>query len=86
MMKNMMVICKSKLDDLRVDQHQKDITKIVEKDVTAILDGKTYEQLSELQRKIQAKLSSGEPLDVEYWESLLKNLLVWKARVNKLFL
>lgn len=78
----MMVVCKDRLDKLRADKLRgKDASAVVENDVSAILNGKSYEQLSQLQRQIQAKLSSGEPVDVEYWEGLLKSLLVWKAKV-----
>lgn len=79
----MMVVCKDSLDRLRADRARgKDASSIVENDVSAILNGKSYEQLSQLQRQIQAKLTSGEPVDVDYWEGLLKNLLVWKAKVR----
>ena len=80
---NMMVVCKDWLERLRSQKARgNDTTAIVENDVSAILNGKTYEQLSQLQRQIQAKLTSGEPVDVEYWEGLLKTLLVWKAKVR----
>lgn len=79
----MMVVCKDWLERLRSDQAKgRDVTAIVENDVSAILNGKSSEQLSQLQRQIQAKLASGEPIDVDYWEGLLKSLLVWKAKVR----
>lgn len=53
----------------------------VESDIAALLAGKTYDQLVSLQRQIQDKLTSGEPVDVDYWEGLLKKLLVWKSKV-----
>ncbi|KAJ1309131.1 hypothetical protein OPQ81_004807 [Rhizoctonia solani] len=77
---NMMVVCKDRLDQL----HSNTIgnNSSVESDISALLSGKTYEQLSQLQRQIQSKLSSGEPIDVDYWEGLLKSLLVWKAKAK----
>ena len=79
----MMVVCKDWLERLRASREKgRDVTAAVEKDVTAILDGKSPEQLSQLQRQIQAKLTSGEPVDVDYWEGLLRHLLVWKAKVS----
>lgn len=48
--------------------------------ITGLLSGKTYEQLVALQGQVQRKLASGEPVDVEYWEGLLKELIVWKAK------
>ena len=78
----MMVVCKDWLERLKSSRDRNiDATAVVQADVSAILNGKSLEQLSQLQRSIQSKLSSGEPIDVDYWEGLLKNLLVWKAKV-----
>lgn len=83
--KNMMVVCKARLDELR--QKAADgrrgaaSNREVESSITSLLSDKTYEQLVELQRSIQAKLSSGDPIDTDYWEGLLRSLLVWKAKV-----
>ncbi|KAG8724939.1 hypothetical protein FRC09_011830 [Ceratobasidium sp. 395] len=76
---NMMVVCKDRLDRLHASNAN---TSAVESDITALLSGKSYEQLTQLQRQIQTKLSSGEPVDVDYWEGLLKSLLVWKAKAK----
>lgn len=79
-----MVVCKDWLEKLRANRERaQNVTAAVEKDVSAILNGKTPEQLSQLQRQIQIKLGSGEPIDVDYWEGLLKHLLVWKAKVKQ---
>lgn len=78
----MMVVCKDWLEKLRANRNRGvDVVAVVENDVSAILNGKSLEQLSQLQRQIQTKLASGEPIDVDYWEGLLKNLIVWKAKV-----
>ena len=42
---------------------------------------KTVGELSALEEQINAKLSSGEAIDVAYWESLLDQLLVYMAKV-----
>lgn len=77
-----MVVCKDWLDKLRqMHDNKEHSVAIVQNEIVSILKGKTLEQLSQLQRQIQAKLTSGEPIDVEYWEGLLKNLIVWKAKV-----
>ena len=79
----MMVVCKDWLEKLKSNRDRNlDATAAVQNDVSAILNGKSLEQLSQLKRSIQAKLGSGEPIDVDYWESLLKNLLVWKSKVE----
>ncbi len=43
---------------------------------------KTYEQLEALEKQIRAKLRSNEPIDVDYWEQLLRNLLIYKAKAK----
>lgn len=83
---NMMVVCKARLDDLRQQASEGrrggPSNGGVESSISALLSDKNYDQLVELQRSIQAKLSSGDPIDVDYWEGLLKSLLVWKAKAK----
>ena len=78
----MMVVVKDQLD--RIKQNERlgvEAAAAVEADITALLRGKSYDHLVAIQKSVQAKLTSGEPIDVEYWEGLLKKLLVWKAKV-----
>ncbi|KAA1466291.1 hypothetical protein DENSPDRAFT_876394 [Dentipellis sp. KUC8613] len=80
---NMMVVCKDRLDRIKADRRLGvEAAAAVEADITALLQGKSYDHLVALQRQIQAKLASGEPLDTDYWEGLLKKLLVWKAKAK----
>ncbi|TRM68403.1 mid region of cactin-domain-containing protein [Schizophyllum amplum] len=80
---NMMVVCKDRLDRIKSDQRLgRAAAAAVEADISALLAGKTYEQLSSLQRQVQDKLTSGEPVDTDYWEGLLQKLLVWKAKAK----
>lgn len=86
-LQNMMVVCKDRLDTIKANQRTGvESSTAVEADITALLSGKSYDDLVSLQRKIQEKLTSGEPVDTDYWEGLLKKLLVWKAKVEMLFL
>jgi Conserved mid region of cactin len=81
----MMVVCKDQLDQIK--ENERIGTKAaaaVEADITSLLAGKSHEHLVVLQKQIQAKLASGEPVDIDYWEGLLKKLLVWKAKVSDL--
>lgn len=82
-----MVICKDRLERLqrekRGGRETLDANATVEADITALLSGKTYDQLVLLQRQIQGKLTSGEPVDTDYWEGLLKSVLIWKAKVRE---
>lgn len=74
------------MERIKADDHVGfNVATAVETEVTALLAGKSYEDLASLQRKIQDKLTSGEPVDTDYWENLLKKLLVWKAKVSGLF-
>ena len=83
---NMMVVCKDRLETLRNDAGQYGrrghlVNPEVQSSIVNLLSGKSYDQLQKLQRDIQAKLNSGDPIDTDYWEGLLKNLVVWKAKV-----
>ncbi|KAF8525382.1 mid region of cactin-domain-containing protein [Gautieria morchelliformis] len=83
---NMMVVCKDRLERLRANVRMGPdalaANAAVETEISILLSGKSYEQLVTLQRQVQAKLQSGEPLDTDYWEGLLKSLLVWKAKAK----
>ncbi|KAJ7095121.1 mid region of cactin-domain-containing protein [Mycena belliarum] len=80
---NMMVICKDRLERIKTSQRMgAEAAAAVEVDIAALLSGKSYEQLVSLQRQIQDKLASGEPLDTDYWEGLLQKLLVWKSKAK----
>lgn len=78
----MMVVCKDNLDKIKEgEQMGLEAAAAVEGDISRLLNGKSYDELVSLQRRVQEKLTSGEPIDTDYWESLLKKLLVWKAKV-----
>lgn len=80
---NMMVICKDQLDRITANKRLGvEAAAAVEADITAVLQGKSFEHLLVLQKQVQAKLTSGEPIDTDYWESLLKKMLVWKAKAK----
>jgi hypothetical protein len=80
----MMVVCKDRLERIKNDKRLGvKAAAAVEADIAKLLSGKTYDQLLSLQRQIQEKLSSGEPVDTDYWEALLQKLLVWKSKVSK---
>jgi hypothetical protein len=80
----MMVVCKDRLERIKNDKRLGvEAAAAVEADIAKLLSGKTYDQLLSLQRQIQEKLSSGEPVDTDYWEALLQKLLVWKSKVSK---
>ena len=79
----MMVVCKDRLDSINTRERLGiEAAGSVEADITNLLSGKSYGHLVALQKQVQTKLASREPLDVEYWEGLLKKLLVYKAQVR----
>ena len=57
-------------------------TSAVSADVDRLLRPKTLDQLNVLERQIDAKLQSNEPIDVEYWEDLLESIGVYKAKAQ----
>lgn len=80
---NMMVVCKDRIDRIKASERMGvEAAVAVEPEITALLSGKSYDHLVTLQRQVQAKLVSGEPIDTDYWEGLLKTLLVWKAKAK----
>ncbi|KAH9899821.1 mid region of cactin-domain-containing protein [Cubamyces lactineus] len=80
---NMMVITKDALERIKATRRMgAAAAAAVEADITALLQGKSYDHLVQLQKQIQAKLASGEPIDTDYWENLLQKLLVWKAKAK----
>ena len=54
----------------------------VSTDIDRLLSPKTLAELMALERQISGKLESNEPIDVEYWEQLLKSVNVFKARAE----
>jgi hypothetical protein len=54
----------------------------VYQEIQQTLKSKTHDQLALLQRQVQQKLKSGGPVDVDYWEALLKSLILWQARAK----
>jgi len=51
-------------------------------DIDALLSSKTHEQLEALESQVQGKLASDEPVDVDYWQQLLRSLKIWKAKAR----
>ena len=83
LLQNMMVVCKDRVEQLQSnDRIGIEVTAAVEADIAVLLSGKPYDDLTALQRRVHEKLTSGEPVDTDYWEGLLKKILVWKAKVG----
>lgn len=78
----MKTICKDRRQRSRIAAPEDRVVSSVLSDVDGLLGPKTYDELEILERQIKTKLDSNEPIDVDYWEQLLRSLTVWKARAR----
>ena len=76
------VICKDHEAKIAPAKSQGRSANSVSADVERLLSPKSLEGLSALEKQIEGKLLSKEPIDVEYWEHLLRNVAVYKARAE----
>ena len=51
-------------------------------DLDKLLGPKSLLELEKLEKQIQTKLSSNEPIDTDYWEHLLNSLLTYMAKAK----
>ena len=80
--KSLLSLCGDRREKLKPRGPEGRAVNSVAADVDKILGPKTYEQLEALEKQINAKLTSDEPIDTDYWEALLKSLLIWKAKAK----
>lgn len=80
--KTMQIICKDRRQRLKPQGPEGRAVGSVASDVDKLLGPKTYEQLEALEKQIRSKLRSNESIDVDYWEQLLRSLLIWKAKAK----
>ena len=85
----MLIVCDDKLEELKEDQDRATgAAANVRQDpeergrINTMLSSKSAEELQQLQVQVRAKLASGEPVDVEYWERVLKSIVVWRAKAR----
>ena len=55
---------------------------MVSTDVDRLLGPKSLDQLKTLEKQISCKLQSNDPIDVEYWEQLLRSISIYKAKAE----
>ncbi|OZJ04826.1 hypothetical protein BZG36_02347 [Bifiguratus adelaidae] len=80
---NMKVVSDDKLASTRTDAARiavGGVAQPINEEIVRVLAGKTHDQLCILEKQIHAKLNSGGPVDVEYWEHLLSQLVVYKSK------
>lgn len=54
----------------------------VSAEVDKLIKSKTLEALSALEGQVKIKLQSDEAIDVEYWESLMQSVRIYKAKAE----
>ncbi|KAL1304051.1 hypothetical protein AAFC00_000488 [Neodothiora populina] len=80
---NMMkVICRDRLQYSRNRTQAARGMSSISPDLDKLLAPKTYEQLETLDKQVKQKLKSNEPIDVDYWENLLKSISIYKAKAR----
>lgn len=54
----------------------------VSSDIDNLLRPKSFDELEKLEKQINKKLDSDEPIDTDYWQQLLESLLVYRAKAK----
>jgi hypothetical protein len=80
--RTMQIICNDRRQKLKPLGPEGRAVSSVSADVDKILRPKSYEQLEALEGQIRAKLRSDQDIDVDYWEQMLRSLLIWKAKAK----
>ncbi|UZJ52388.1 hypothetical protein CBS101457_001708 [Exobasidium rhododendri] len=88
--RSMIIVCDDKLEELRAEAGEVSqetgirsrLDASVKAEMNVMLSKQSHKELIALQDQIRQKLRSGEPVDVEYWEGLLKTIVVWRAKAK----
>ncbi len=80
--KTMLIICNDRRQKLKPLGPEGRAVSSVSADVDKIMAPKSYEQLEALEGQIKAKLQANKDIDVDYWEQMLRSLLIWKAKAK----
>lgn len=78
----MKVICQDRQRKSKAAAPEGRAVSSVATDIDKLLSNKSLDDLETLEKQITRKLRSNEPIDVDYWEQLLRSLLVWKAKAR----
>ncbi|KAF3928471.1 hypothetical protein ABW20_dc0106258 [Dactylellina cionopaga] len=78
----MKVICQDRQRKSKAAAPEGRAVSSVSTDIDKLLSSKGLDELETLEKQITRKLRSNEPIDVDYWEQLLRSLLVWKAKAR----
>ena len=80
--KALKTVCKSRRQQLTASESRGRGIGSISEDVEKLLGPKSLDQLRGLERAVNDKLQSNEPIDEEYWEQLLDNIEVYKAKAH----
>ena len=80
--KTMKIVCRDRRQKSGALAPEGRAVSSVSTDIDRLLGPKSYEELGALEQQINRKLDSNEPIDRDYWEQLLRSLLVWKAKAK----
>ncbi|KAK6519974.1 hypothetical protein TWF506_000268 [Arthrobotrys conoides] len=78
----MKVICQDRQRKSKAAAPEGRAVSSVATDIDKLLSNKSLPELEALEKQITRKLRSNEPIDVDYWEQLLRSLIVWKAKAR----
>lgn len=83
----LLVVCEHHLQDLKDPEHAEG-GRLFNKDVDVaagkVVSGLSHRRLNELESKTNAMLRSGQPVDGEFWDLVLRKIHVEKAIVSLL--
>ena len=78
----MKTVCKDRRQEFRTNTREARGVNSISTDIDGILGPKSFEELEKLEKQIRKKLDSDDNIDVDYWEHLLRRLIIWKARAK----
>ncbi|KAI8804018.1 mid region of cactin-domain-containing protein [Cladochytrium replicatum] len=78
----MLVTCENELSKIRSGSNHHGVHESVSAEVDKLLSKKTYEQLEIMFQQAKERLRGPGPVDVDFWESQLKAIIVWKAKAK----
>ncbi|OMJ07081.1 Cactin [Smittium culicis] len=80
--KALMLVCDSRRQRLKEIDSSTGVSKAVEQEIIAFLNKKSKEDLDIIEAEIQQKFQSNLPIDSDYWEQVLKQMVVEKAKLK----
>ena len=75
-------VCKDRLQELAGTGTEARGARSVSADVSKVFQSKTYDELLALEKQIDSKLRSDQPIDIDYWQELLTRVTLFKSRAK----